>query len=552
MLLATLAISTLYCCPLWSTDLWWHIKTGSWILVNREIPTMDHFSFTAKGQPVYLTTWLSDVIYACLFGDDRENAVVFLHVLSAFSYLFVLGTFLLRHATFLSSLTVILFVGLVAQVRYSEQRPASLAVLLLVGAVVALRYLRNAPRRAIWTLTLLQAVWIPVHGSSLLLAMLLGVHLVLATLASIQGGPEGALVKPTLILLGLSVFLFAVIPPGRDLPTVLLGLSPDGAVVADNVESAPISWGDLPRRVPLVWIVVACGWALWRGDVWMRTIAVVCLMITAQARRNVYESLVMTAPIVAMMLDHLRERLPDQRPALRLAIQGAPVAALTVHFALVWPGSMFHQPMIWSGVDAGRFPVKIAHLLKELPAAPTYNTVGIGGYLMIHDLPVFIDSRTNTLYRGELYRSLTRDVLEPASAEALFDRYGIVYAVVNPTQISGMVIGGSSEWVPVLYDECCALYVRREHIPSALRSAYIMEELRYLPDSAWLEKHYEAVMKTPERREKLLSDLIFARRVCPDALVVRRGLEYLAARHPQILLELPRETLTRSDDLQSF
>src|SRR5215217_6298811 len=54
-----------------SSDLWWHIATGRWIIEHRCLPLTDPWSFTRAGLPWLQHEWLSDVIYQAwitLFG----------------------------------------------------------------------------------------------------------------------------------------------------------------------------------------------------------------------------------------------------------------------------------------------------------------------------------------------------------------------------------------------------------------------------------------------------------------------------------------------------
>ena len=47
--------------PATDPDLWWHLRTGQWIVENGRIPHSDHFSFTRAGQPWVSHEWLSEV-----------------------------------------------------------------------------------------------------------------------------------------------------------------------------------------------------------------------------------------------------------------------------------------------------------------------------------------------------------------------------------------------------------------------------------------------------------------------------------------------------------
>src|SRR5580765_1772602 len=44
-------------------DLWWHLRTGQWIMETGHIPRSDPFSFTRAGSPWVSHEWLSEVVF---------------------------------------------------------------------------------------------------------------------------------------------------------------------------------------------------------------------------------------------------------------------------------------------------------------------------------------------------------------------------------------------------------------------------------------------------------------------------------------------------------
>jgi len=47
--------------PALDPDLWWHLRTGQWIVETGTVPHTDPFSFTRAGQPWVSHEWLSEV-----------------------------------------------------------------------------------------------------------------------------------------------------------------------------------------------------------------------------------------------------------------------------------------------------------------------------------------------------------------------------------------------------------------------------------------------------------------------------------------------------------
>ena len=63
-------------------DIWWHIKTGDWIWLNGQFPTVDPFSYTFAGQPWIAKEWLAQLVYAAAYAMGGWNAVSLLAVLA--------------------------------------------------------------------------------------------------------------------------------------------------------------------------------------------------------------------------------------------------------------------------------------------------------------------------------------------------------------------------------------------------------------------------------------------------------------------------------------
>ena len=49
-------------------DIWWHLRTGDWILAHRAVPTTDAFSTYGMGKPWIEYSWLFDVVSALTFA----------------------------------------------------------------------------------------------------------------------------------------------------------------------------------------------------------------------------------------------------------------------------------------------------------------------------------------------------------------------------------------------------------------------------------------------------------------------------------------------------
>ncbi len=57
-------------------DLWWHLRTGQWIVETGHVPHSDPFSFTRAGEPWVSHEWLSEVVFYELWKHGGAVALI--------------------------------------------------------------------------------------------------------------------------------------------------------------------------------------------------------------------------------------------------------------------------------------------------------------------------------------------------------------------------------------------------------------------------------------------------------------------------------------------
>ena len=57
-------------------DLWWHLRTGQWIVETGHVPHSDPFSFTRAGHPWVAHEWLSEVVFYELWKHGGAAALI--------------------------------------------------------------------------------------------------------------------------------------------------------------------------------------------------------------------------------------------------------------------------------------------------------------------------------------------------------------------------------------------------------------------------------------------------------------------------------------------
>lgn len=195
--------------PLWHTDVWAHLKYGSWIVAHRQLPETEPFLPWAQSQPIVSSSWLSQILMYEIYkvGSSVSNKVSRpseeaanpggVDALRFANALLVVLRFLFLYLAFVrwtgSSLISWfgLVLGIVLSVNHLEVlRPQVFGELCL--AMMLFMVCRQPPSRAsAWLVPILMVVWANLHGSYLNgLLVLLGVltsRMLLAIKASQQG-----------------------------------------------------------------------------------------------------------------------------------------------------------------------------------------------------------------------------------------------------------------------------------------------------------------------------------------------------------------------------
>jgi hypothetical protein len=100
-------------------DIWWHLKTGQWILETGKIPHADPFTFTTPGAPWWPHYWFSDVFFALVLRMGGIDGLILLKALVVATAFLIVFRLMLREGInpFLAVVLVLLAIY-IAQFRF--------------------------------------------------------------------------------------------------------------------------------------------------------------------------------------------------------------------------------------------------------------------------------------------------------------------------------------------------------------------------------------------------------------------------------------------------
>jgi len=156
-------------------DIWLHIKTGEYIVQHQEVPRVDIFSSTISGKEWIDHSWLVQVIFYLVFHFGGADNLIFLSsiiVTLAFLFLFLSVYRQRRHLTLCVAM---LFLTILASRIRMNIRPENFSILFF--SVYLFILTRQADKKWIFLLPLIQLIWVNAHGFFILGPLMVGIFI---------------------------------------------------------------------------------------------------------------------------------------------------------------------------------------------------------------------------------------------------------------------------------------------------------------------------------------------------------------------------------------
>ncbi len=456
-------------------DIWWHMRTGEWILQQHAIPHADPFS--TSGLPWIAYSWLFDVIiYQTAKAWDLVGIVTYTIAmwLAITAFLFRLIRSLLPNFWFASGLTL---AASLAMSRIFGPRPGLFTTLFFILTLnTLLDGERTGESSKLWLLPALFVVWANIHIQFVYGLFLIGVFAIEPLFARIlRYRLEGKLPNRTLWLtLAASTIATFINPYGIGIYRVLWDFFRQPKLYSLVIETQPMKFNHfthyLAVGLSLVALIVmlvphpyprnpADRMGLSRTARLRPAWIILLLWATASgihAERDVWVIAIIAASIIAASLKSSAEVVLAPSPK-KIAI--ASVGAIVL-LGLTW--LMPSNQQLLSRV-ARVYPIgAVAYIHEHHLQGPIFNDFNWGGFLIyaLPDTPVVIDGRTNVHGAAGIENSWNTWNMGPnwqsdpklASANLI---------IAEPTLSLTKFLAHDPHYQLAFHDGICLLYVRR-------------------------------------------------------------------------------------------
>ena len=397
---------------LFNGDLWWHLRTGLWILQNHQVPHTGLFSQYSE-LPWNASNWGYDVLLATLYKLCGLRAIPI--VLMGFKVALAVLTFLLARTARADFWTAV-FISAIAQyvIPGVQPVPSTLSVLFFgIELLLLVKTRRSGAVQSLFWLPPLFVVWANLHIQFVAGLALLGLFLI--ALFS-----EHALRKAGITLLSNQIHRLPLLPV-----SILAGLSVLGTLLNPYTfhllpdvgrslySSVSFQYGAemhsmsfrRPQEFALMLLVMAAFFAFGRR----RSLEVFELLAlvagTAIAFRIQRDAWLAVLPAVAVLGDGFQfQQAGKDTWNFNLRWEKPLAAALTTAILVAAALHLPDRTTLMKKISQS-FPVKACDFIVQnhLPP-PLFNTYSWGGFLTWYmpDYPVAVDGRVD-LYGDEIF-----------------------------------------------------------------------------------------------------------------------------------------------------
>jgi hypothetical protein len=414
MLFAAPALMCVHAAVVNDPDIWWHLRTGEWILAQHAVPHVDAYSRGQAGSPWLAYSWLFEMVVAKLF--QGLGMAGFVAYASAMILAITVALFrLVRRLQVDFSLVVLLtFAGCFSMGRLYSPRPWLFTILFFILEMDILMQARRTGRlRELLWLPLIFALWANVHIQFIDGLIVLG----LAWLESVAGlwwKAADTRARPTRMGLALAGSLLATLvnPFGWRIYQAAYQLVTQEGALNQVTELQAIPFRSAADFTVLLLALGSAAALAWKRR-FLPFETVLLVFAAVLAFRSQRDGWLMAVVGVVILASAIAGR---ETAAVRLPKLGTAMALLAAGLTILAGFHMMQVNNARLAKDLAKYmPVQAVEAVKAKSyGGPLFNDYNWGGYLIwALRMPVSIDGRQNLYGDQRIDRSLATWSAQP-------------------------------------------------------------------------------------------------------------------------------------------
>ena len=381
-------------------DIWWHFRTGQWILSHGQVPLTDPFSVYGMGKPWVAYSWLFEVLVYVLFTKFGLMGILVFTVSMSFLIALVLhGALRWTRLTFTGEVLPVA-VALGAMSSIFSPRPWLFSILFFAVELFTLFHVRRTEKIApLMALPPLFVLWANLHIQFIYGLAVLGLFLVevfLLRLPSDSLHPCHRSIQRVSLVFLACLIATLITPYHFQIYMPILEYIKQAGAFQVVMELLPLSFRSLTDWL-VVGLTIGAAFVLGWQRAWLPFPTLLLLMgtfLAFRARRDVWVLALGAVFIISEFKGFVRGE--SSFHCTRLQTIGV-IFTLAVAIYLIGVRRHISEQQLESVVER-RYPVAAVKFVKEKNySGPLYNHFDWGGYLIwsLPDLLVSMDGRTN-------------------------------------------------------------------------------------------------------------------------------------------------------------
>jgi hypothetical protein len=394
-------------------DIWWHLRTGQWVLQHHTVPTTDPFSQYGMGRPWLAYSWLFEVLIALLFAKFNLLGIFIYDAAMRVAVAVALHRLMRRLVPSPRWTLGLTALGVMAMMDKFGPRPGMFTILFFILQYEVLSAARRTGNyRLLFWLPPIYVLWVNLHVQFIYGLFVLSLEALASLLARrlprLSGSEGEAEISLSRILQVTAACLAATLVNPYTLRiygVVYDYISQTGAFVLVSELRAPTfrspyDWSHVAVIVMAFFVLGAHLRRFRLTDVLLLNVATI---LGLRAVRDAWFTAVVALGVIASGTAATAEPT-SRRPRWQPAVVGAGVlVALFTMAAAFGISNPKLERTLAEDFPGGQFPAGAVQYIEEQQlTGPLYNDFDWGGYLIwkLPRLRVYIDGRTN-LYGDE-------------------------------------------------------------------------------------------------------------------------------------------------------
>ena len=428
-------------------DTFWHIKVGEYIVKTASIPRKDIFSWSVYGEPWIIHQWLADVIMYIWFSALNLYGIWIMVFLCAFLTSVVLyKTVILIND---NSLLAAIIAGFTALLLLGWNSPWPQVFSYIMFATYLYLSVRNKwDLKAFLTVAVVSILWANFHSNAVIFPLLLlaesAWHYVLKTETAEK-------TKRRLLATGIAFTGTLITPHGINLwrYAIVEGLF-SGTYRQYIANWRPYDFGNTWFVLVFFICIIIIYYAIKSNDernklALMRALGFWALTLLSR----IYMPLAVMSTLILLGFFQLK----TSRRLSKITATGMLLIGVLIIVSNYIPNDM-------DALAKKNYPVKAVEFINDEGYEKIFNIHEFGGYLMLNDIPVYMDGR------NDVYKNIIADYMNIVTGQVPIGQSiketGAKATLFRDGSAVDMVLRENDEWEAVYRDGVAVIYVLKQ------------------------------------------------------------------------------------------